>query len=534
MTSSTFEVAAGFECDAVAAALAGVLEQSRRDELNVEPCMHAITLLESLPHVGTVEDRVELALAVTRCLGYERAGLAVRALLAAGNPSGAQVCDPHKRRKWLNVLGACQILLGNSGSATTHLAAALELATELNDAPGICCIWSNLSLLASGSGQYADAVRYTSLAISAIEEHREAGGAALAEMLVPPYMTRAEAMHRLGRLDDALADAANAFAYCQCSAGHMSHTVVLAQQVAALCLLARLRVERREFLQAEVLLNSAEILLRDPKLSQTSRLNIQCAQGELFAARGQVDIATALLERSLIEALTLDSSSITDDSVMDIMHALQRVCRGTNQPHKAEMYLSKIGDRLRSNANSALVALSNVSRSTGSTDIATAMRNVDRYLLGVAGDLAAEEKAGASLHHLTSIAASASATDESSGEHCIRVASLCSYVAQAMGLDEAAVRDVEHAGLVHDLGKVGVPPSVLTNCDSLSEQERNLLDGHAEYGAQLIERSALPRRARIAELFAFIMFHSAPRTQHAVPQFQSKRAFCPRVIASTP
>jgi len=500
MTNSTFEAAKGCGCDAaLAEALAAVLEQSRRDEFDIEPCMHAITVLESLPTAGKVDDRVEVALAVARCLGPERAILSLRAM-AAANPAGAQICDPHRRRRWLNFSGALQRLVKNPGLGAAYLASAMELASELKDALGTCVIWSNLSMFASDSGQYADAVRFTSLAIRAAEAHKADGRVVLAEYLVYPYINRAEALHRLGRLDEAIGDAANAFTYSSCGAGDMSHMALLTLRVTALCLLARLRVQRGEHLQAELVLQAAETLLKNPEASEISRLGIQCSRGELLAARGCGAEATALLERTLAEALALDASGVTNDVAMDIMHALQRVCRAINQPRKAEMYLSKIGERLRSNANSALVALSNVPHATRSSDVATGMRNVDRYLLGLAGDLDPEDQDGASLHHLTSIAASASATDESSGEHCIRVASLCSYVARAMGLDEAAVRDVEHAGLVHDLGKVGVPPSVLTNCDSLSEQERNLLDGHAEYGAQLIERSALPRRARIAEL----------------------------------
>jgi putative two-component system response regulator len=45
-------------------------------------------------------------------------------------------------------------------------------------------------------------------------------------------------------------------------------------------------------------------------------------------------------------------------------------------------------------------------------------------------------------------------------------------VAQQMGLSEEEVADIEQAALLHDVGKIGVPDSVLHKPGSLDETEK--------------------------------------------------------------
>ncbi len=55
------------------------------------------------------------------------------------------------------------------------------------------------------------------------------------------------------------------------------------------------------------------------------------------------------------------------------------------------------------------------------------------------------------------------------------------------GLDRLAL-----AGLLHDIGKVAVPPAVLAKPGALTAAERRLVEGHVEVGARLLEATGLP------------------------------------------
>jgi HD-GYP domain-containing protein (c-di-GMP phosphodiesterase class II) len=55
-------------------------------------------------------------------------------------------------------------------------------------------------------------------------------------------------------------------------------------------------------------------------------------------------------------------------------------------------------------------------------------------------------------------------------------------VAQELGIEERRFPDIEVTALLHDLGKIGVPDSILHKPDELTEDEYNLMKKHPEYG----------------------------------------------------
>lgn len=482
---------------------------NRGAKCSISPCMRAIELLENLPAAAAVDDRVQLALDTTRCLGgQEHPELGVRALLAS-KPPGAEISDPYLHRKWLLFVEALEVGLGHPGSAIRHLAAALELATELQDVIGICNVWNNLSRLAAGVGQFEDAVRYTTLALDSFQSrHPLTSNINLGEFLASAYINRGNALHRLGRLDAAVSDAANGIANSFCNFGPTPLVINVAQRTNGLCLLAELRVERGELVQAQALLESAETINASSNLMESSNLNIRRVRGELLCAEGRFTDGVKLLQRALSDSLGYLPHNASDDHVVDILHALHGAYRAARQPDKADIYLRRIGERLRTNAERALAAFSSEPQFSSGDSLDSALLDVDRYLSGMASKgVIAEVNATSAWQNMVGIAAAASAVEEPSGEHGVRVGCLGGHIARALGLDDASAKTVEDAGLIHDVGKVGIPPSVLTKRESLSEQEAQLLVRHADEGAQLIERSAVPNRARLAEL---VRLHHQP------------------------
>ena len=76
------------------------------------------------------------------------------------------------------------------------------------------------------------------------------------------------------------------------------------------------------------------------------------------------------------------------------------------------------------------------------------------------------------------------ARDEATGEHARRVADLCVVAGRGL-LDEAGLATLEAGALLHDVGKLGVPDSVLLKPGPLSPAEWSLMRRHEHLGAAL-------------------------------------------------
>ncbi len=72
--------------------------------------------------------------------------------------------------------------------------------------------------------------------------------------------------------------------------------------------------------------------------------------------------------------------------------------------------------------------------------------------------------------------------DINTGVHSTRLAEWSVRVAQELGVDEAVLREVEVAALLHDIGKVGIPDSILRKPGRLDDAEYGLMKKHPEYG----------------------------------------------------
>jgi HD-GYP domain-containing protein (c-di-GMP phosphodiesterase class II) len=87
--------------------------------------------------------------------------------------------------------------------------------------------------------------------------------------------------------------------------------------------------------------------------------------------------------------------------------------------------------------------------------------------------------------------------DLNTGVHSTRLAEWGMRVGQELGLEEAELQNLEVAALLHDIGKVGIPDSILRKPERLDPQEYALMKKHAEYGWAVLrmlpgfERAAL-------------------------------------------
>ena len=70
--------------------------------------------------------------------------------------------------------------------------------------------------------------------------------------------------------------------------------------------------------------------------------------------------------------------------------------------------------------------------------------------------------------------------------HSIRVGNYASAIAKELGLDEDKVEDIYMIGLLHDVGKIGVPDYILNKPDKLSSVEFDIIKQHTVIGKNIL------------------------------------------------
>jgi HD-GYP domain-containing protein (c-di-GMP phosphodiesterase class II) len=85
--------------------------------------------------------------------------------------------------------------------------------------------------------------------------------------------------------------------------------------------------------------------------------------------------------------------------------------------------------------------------------------------------------------------------------HNLRVARLCVHIGRQMSMSAGELRVLARAGLMHDIGKLGIPQTVLGKESPLSESEWTLMRAHPEMGLTLLDRAGQSSREVLAVLY---------------------------------
>lgn len=92
----------------------------------------------------------------------------------------------------------------------------------------------------------------------------------------------------------------------------------------------------------------------------------------------------------------------------------------------------------------------------------------------------------ANLSFASALVATLDARDRYTAGHSAAVAVYSRDIAERMGLSVAEQQDVHLAGLVHDIGKIGLPPGLLEKEGALSLEERRVMQSHSEIGERIL------------------------------------------------
>ena len=71
--------------------------------------------------------------------------------------------------------------------------------------------------------------------------------------------------------------------------------------------------------------------------------------------------------------------------------------------------------------------------------------------------------------------------------HSERVTELALKIGRVLGLEQKQLDDLHRGGLLHDIGKIGIPPEILDKAGKLTDEEYELMREHVRIGARILE-----------------------------------------------
>ncbi len=116
-----------------------------------------------------------------------------------------------------------------------------------------------------------------------------------------------------------------------------------------------------------------------------------------------------------------------------------------------------------------------------------------RFVAALVDDTATQERtardereAAAEITGIHALLAALEARDQYTGEHSRIVVKLARGVAGQLGLDQQETLEVEQVAVLHDIGKVGIPDSILLKRGPLSDAEWQLMRQHPAVGERVV------------------------------------------------
>ena len=112
------------------------------------------------------------------------------------------------------------------------------------------------------------------------------------------------------------------------------------------------------------------------------------------------------------------------------------------------------------------------------------------------------ELEAAQIEIIERLAKAAEFRDDNTGQHTERVGQMAALIARQIGLPDAQVSLIRRAAPLHDVGKIGVPDSILLKPGKLTEAEFDVVRTHTAIGARILSGSHF-KTLRLAEEIAF-------------------------------
>jgi putative two-component system response regulator len=79
--------------------------------------------------------------------------------------------------------------------------------------------------------------------------------------------------------------------------------------------------------------------------------------------------------------------------------------------------------------------------------------------------------------------------DEDTADHIVRISRYCELIAEKSGMASPDVNTIRYAAPMHDIGKIGIPDSILMKPGKLTPDEFEIMKSHTTIGATILSNS---------------------------------------------
>ena len=103
-----------------------------------------------------------------------------------------------------------------------------------------------------------------------------------------------------------------------------------------------------------------------------------------------------------------------------------------------------------------------------------------------------EDLKSMSFEMVQKLTAAAEFRDAETGNHIAKIGLYAKKMAEALQMPMEFIETIAFAGVLHDIGKIGIPDNILLKPGPLTRDEFNIMKNHSEIGAKILAGSAYP------------------------------------------
>lgn len=135
----------------------------------------------------------------------------------------------------------------------------------------------------------------------------------------------------------------------------------------------------------------------------------------------------------------------------------------------------------------AILTLADGRHIPGEEELNGTRQLLDQFGIALSRSDTLQELANLNMGVLTALARTVDANSPWTRGHSERVTQYAIDIARALGYSTEECVDLQHASLLHDLGKISIPSEILNKPGKLTAEEMNLMRGHPVEGDRILE-----------------------------------------------
>jgi putative two-component system response regulator len=450
------------------------LASPRSDALNF--LNDALFRLREIPFSVAPARRVECLLSIAQQFyhqgqsvfsGVEPAALAVMLT--------SDLRDDALHRKALTFQGLILSQTNNPGDAILSLAEALRLAEDLRDDTAIAIVWNGLGASFYEAALYSDArecyERASTLAVSSVQlQHIRAAALANAAICCLHVGAHREGIETIRKAVELMPTPTS--------------PAQLLVRVLAEGTFTRLLLASGNIGEASERAQLAKKFTAGAK-SVRADISAACSEGlvEVYSGLGDVGLSRGMQ--------ALEKARQVKPSLRETLLAMVQAHEKAGRPERALALHRELTLHIRKAQHENIVRHQELHLKQLEADEAAQFpsRLLEEKDAELTQKIAAQTVGSRQGRLLEQMAFTAEMRDDPTGEHCYRVARLASLLALAHGESPKTCETIELAARLHDIGKVGIPDTLMQKATLLSDGERQILETHAKTGAELLSRT---------------------------------------------